>query len=196
MKNFIGVLVIIVLVGAAYLIYSSAKVGILQKSLASKESPIVGLVQTPPPAVSAGEVHSADGSMNLVMKKVVTGESAAYSFYVTGNSIQNLLIFSKTITNGEMSIPGNSWSPDNKFLFIKGKEGTVSSYLVFKANGESFTDGNKYLDVAALYNDKKMDYVLKDVTGWDAPGLLHVFTNGPSYWFELASKAFLQLATK
>jgi len=183
------------MLGVAYLIYSSTKVGILQKSLASKE-PIVGLVQTPTPAVSQGEVHSPDGSMNLVMKKVVTGESAAYSFYVTGNSAQNLLIFSKTITNGEMSIPGNSWSPDNKYLFIKGKEGTVSNYLVFKANGENFADGNKYVDVAALYAQKKMDSVLTDVTGWDAPGLLHVFTTGPSFWFELGSNAFLQLANK
>ena len=100
-----------------------------------------------------------------------------------------------------MMLPANSWSPDNKYVFVQKKENGIIDSFVLKASGEPFVKTEQYLDVRALFEQHKTKYTLKDATGWDAPELLHITTvngseKGPSYWFEIPSKAFLQLATR
>lgn len=192
------ILIVVGVIGTAYVTYSSKKIGVLQKSLASKE-PAVTKTPIPslhPTATVVTEVHSADGSMNLLMKKVSNEGSSSYSFFVTGGELNDLLIFSKTLTTGEMSVPLNSWAPDNKHFFIIENNDVLDNYLVFKSTGEAFADGTVYIDFKSHYALKMKEFTLRDVTGWDAPDLLHVRTSGPAYWFELGSNAFYRLVQR
>lgn len=158
---------------------------------------------TPTP-IQDKEVHSADGKMNLVMVQDKKDGVKTYTFIASDLSGKNKkTLFSKTVeASASMLLSPNSWSPNNKYVFLQEKEGESIKTFVFKASGEPFTNGLQYLDVRALFEEHKTKYTLKDATGWDAPELLHVTTmldantKGPSYWFEIPSKAFLQLATR
>lgn len=143
------------------------------------------------------EVGSADGSMKLKMfiTKSSSG-SATYSFSTTNQTGKTLPFFEKTTKFEEtMSLPANSWSPNNKYFFIEDKNGYLTDYLVFKASGESFMAEEKYLNATVLFNQKVKDYNLKSITGWDDPVLMSVRTvNGPHFWFDITTQSFIQLA--
>lgn len=177
---------------------------VIFKADISKE-PHLGLVSTPTPTptpvppdtVATSEVRSPDGTMKLTMQKTQKGDGpTSYSFFVSSDDVGSLEIYSKTLTTGEMSIPLNSWAPDNKHLFIIENNGAGDNYLIFKASGDNFADGARFIDFMSHYSAKMTQYALKDVTGWDAPDLLHVRTDGPAYWFELGSNAFYRLVQR
>lgn len=150
------------------------------------------------PITTTNEVHSPDGEMNLIMEKVTEGEVSKYSFFVSGIPTNDRkLFFEKTLLTGfVMQISPNAWSPDNKYLFLKQSGADSVSYFVFNASGEVFSDEEQYIDVAPLFATRNTGYILSDITGWDSETLLHVFTNGPSYWFEVPSKSIIQLASR
>lgn len=143
------------------------------------------------------EVRSLEGTLKLVMtRKENSDETATYSFTTSDASNKKTLIFGKTVGKGEMMLPAhNSWSPNDKYVFIEDIKGSLVDYLLFKANGESFASGEKYLNVTALFNQKVKNYNLKAITGWDDPVLMHVITvNGPLFWFDVTTQSFIQLA--
>ncbi len=143
------------------------------------------------------ETRSPDGSMKLTMQKTKnTDSSTIYSFIVAGPQTPSVEIYTKTLTAGAMSVPLNAWAPDNKHFFIAEDDGVLENYLVFKATGQAFEEGAPYIDFRAHYNKKMTEFSLRDVTGWDAPDLLHVRTSGPAYWFELGSNAFYRLVQR
>lgn len=142
------------------------------------------------------QVDSPDGSMMLIMKRDKDSNGASvYSFTVKDGSGRELPIFEKTVKFGEtMDLPQNSWSPNNKYLFIKDNNGYKTDYLVFKADGGSFPAGEKYLNATALFDQKVKNYNLKSMTGWDDPVLISVRTvDGPHFWFDLTTQSFIQL---
>lgn len=156
-------------------------------------------------ASSKSEVHSPDGTMKIVMNKTTTPQTLAnYTFTVSEISGTNgKIIFSTTLGEDQvMQISDNSWSPDNKYLFLKENDNGKLSFFVFKKTGETFADGSKYLDVVTLFEDKKFESKLSDITGWDSDILLHVFTlkdngtKGPSFWFDVEGKNFYTLGSR
>src|SRR5207247_774945 len=116
---------------------------------------------------------------------------------IAGNNSH--VILTKTISGGSMSIPGNSWSPNNKQVFVaqNGSDGTT--YYVLHADGTLFASGDASLDIKALWQEKKMQYTIRDATGWAAYNLVIVYTSkddgtpGPAFWFVTDTKGFLQL---
>lgn len=150
------------------------------------------------------EVHSPDGKMNLIMEKVINNETSAYSFFVLEISTPSRkLILEKTVPAGSIiEMSPNAWSPDNKYVFIGEISPSYRKYLVFNASAEPFSSGEQYIDVVPSFVAKETDYILSEITGWDSPTLLHVYTTtndgarGPSYWFEVPSKAIIQLASR
>jgi hypothetical protein len=149
------------------------------------------------------EVLSPDGSMKVIMQKEVKNNANIYSFSVaevSGNN-EHPLFTKTTDISGVMSVPGNSWSPDNKYVFIQDTEGSDVHVLVFKASGESFNTDEQYFDVPDLFAKRETGYTFEEVTGWASGTLLYVRTSGedsakgPWYWFEIPSKAFIRLAS-
>ena len=139
------------------------------------------------------------------MEKTAIGDNTAYSFLVeeTSEGSKKNSIFSKTVLAGTlMEVSPNAWSPDNKYFFITEKSSGSVNYFVFKASGESFSEGEQYIDVAPKFVAKNTGYTLSEITGWDSETLLHIYTKkedesrGLSFWFEIPSKAIIQLASR
>ena len=145
---------------------------------------------------------SPDGTKNLKMKKIPDSDgSFAFVFTVMdGSGANEYALYTAKVQNPDnLSIPFNTWSPDNKYLYIQKND---NGALVFKATGEPITDGQTYFDVEEIFTGKVKNVTPKIVTGWASLTLLIVNTvkedksKGPSYWFEVPSKAIFQLSSQ
>lgn len=186
---------------------SGTSIFILNKfSRAESVLPVPTLTPTPAKdAVYKSKVHSADGTMKIVLEKKIQSKFLT-NYKLTASDIsgeKEVVILSTTLSeNKEIQIPRNSWSPDNKYLFIKENEEGKLSFFVFRSTKELFPDGKEFIDVLPLFDNKKYELRLSDITGWDSNTLLHVFTQkldgskGPSFWFDVESKSFYQLGSR
>lgn len=148
------------------------------------------------------EVHSPDGTMKIVLDKVFKSQTSINHIVTVSKTTgtDKKVILTKTFgENRTIQLPQNSFSPDNKYIFLKEKDKDMFSFYVYKASGELFTDGKEYVEVIPLFEDKKYGLKLSDITGWDSNTLLHIFTEkensaqGPSFWFDTENYAFYQL---
>lgn len=196
---FLSTLVLVILAAGVFLAVNFRGNTNMQ-SIASPLKPPQNLLTPTPTAVAQDtQVISPDGNKKLMIKNI----SNTYSFYVasvSGNKGQPF--FTKTVNQAEsITIPGNSWSPDNAYAFVQENDKNSLDYLVFRASGERFSNGQQYLDVPSLFSQRNTDYIVKEVTGWAAPGLLIVNTAkndntiGPSFWLDMSNQSFIQLAT-
>lgn len=161
-----------------------------------------------PPALAevreeVGSQISSDGNMNLTMKTIISpaNNTKTYTFYTSdGEDNNKQLVFSKILdTTSSMTIPFNTWSPDNKHFFIVERGTAEDKVFVFNAGGEPFEGGQKYLDLTDPYKKSGNTNKFEEATGWAAPGLVIFNTTtpdgvrGPSFWFEVPSRAIIQL---
>ena len=159
---------------------------------------------TPPPAplTAIATVTNSDASHKLTMKSTRYRDRSDYAFYVARGDVSGAkLIFTQTLAGGDsMSLPRNSWSPDNQEVYLLRQSGSLTQYLVFQAGGENYNQGDKYLEITSLFAKANNRLRVRDVTGWDGYGLLHVETvksdgsRGPNFWFVTGTQQFLQLA--
>lgn len=156
---------------------------------------------TPIAKIDTASQISPDGTKKFVMESTHNANgTVTYIFTTTDASGNNQYrIYTTTVLGSDtLSIPFNTWSPDNKYVFIQ--KNNHEGYL-FKANGESMTTQEPYFDVATLFTSKIKNNVYDRTTGWASPTLLIVNTltpdntKGPSYWFEVPSKAIIQLSS-
>lgn len=159
----------------------------------NKQSPVASQAAPPNLPILAAEPQattqiSPDGKEALTMKKETSGDSTTYSF-----TTQKGFLFTKTVSKGvTFSIPFNTWSPDNKYVFVKEDAGSTVNYWVYP--GE--------INVTNFFVQKLPNFKLGDITGWASNTLLIVNTNnpdgseGPSFWFELPSKSFIRLSNR
>ena len=147
---------------------------------------------------------SPDGTKTLIMKKQEGKEQVIYSFYISSSSEPEKLIFTKSVDlSNALSVPFNTWSPDNAYVFIKETESGQDHYFVLSSVGKTFVNSSPYISVDEIFLQKYPDnFKLTDVTGWGSPTLLVVNTGteenkiGPSLWFEIPSQVFIQLSTR
>ena len=154
------------------------------------------------PKVETISQPSPNGKNYLVMKTTNNADkSRTVEFTTTDESGENIKEIFYTITNEaeKFKIPFNTWSPDNKYVFILKNENQA---LLFKANGEQVLQDQQYLDIKIIFEEKIKDDIYKEVTGWASNTLLivnSVKTDGSqsaSYWFEVPSKAIIQLSSR
>lgn len=137
------------------------------------------------------EVLSPDGKLTLITEKKTTGENVAHSFTIVNEDGSRFLLFSKTLPKtSEVSVPFNTFSPDNSSIFIIEND----NFHVY-----NISDGTS-INISDLFSQKLPELSLLDITGWAAPGLLIANTQNDegvkrSYWFEVPSQNFIQLAT-
>ncbi len=178
----------------AFLFFVQYKSGSQTSVPLEKESIVSGV--KPLSSLKSSSVLSGDGTMKATMKsQEELDETTDYSFSISKSSDKSSkLLYSKNIKKGNMDIPKNAWSPDNKYLFILDKE-EGDHYLVFKANGDPFANGDKFIDGTLLFKQKQSAFTLLDMTGWDGVGLVHTrAVNGAAFWFEVDTQNFVQLA--
>lgn len=144
---------------------------------------------------------SSDGAKKIAMKTTQnTDNTKTHELSTLDDSGKNQQPFlSKTLDNTKnIVVPFNAWSPDNKYFFIN----VGNDVMVFKASHAPFADGQTYLDVTNQFRLKNTGNVFNEATGWASETLIIINTTkqngtkGSSYWFEVPSKAVIQLATE
>lgn len=164
------------------------------------EQPIVLFRPTPTPIPREESSIDNTKKLRLQAERQPDGSTTYLLFAMDANGANQRLIFQKT-EPAETSLDlHNSWSPDGTYVFVKEKGPGGEKFFVLQSTGTPFGDGQTALDVGALFDARKTGYVFDKVTGWASGTLLILYTKteqgakGPSYWFELPSRAFLQLA--
>ncbi|MDO8620723.1 MAG: hypothetical protein Q7R31_00340 [Candidatus Levybacteria bacterium] len=193
-KIIVGSIVFLILAAISYKLYFAGQTSISQNQI----------LRPYPSQVQPLAVHSGDGTAQLIMRKASQKDgSVLYSFFTANASgkIERTLFTKNIPTSDAMVIPANTWSPDNKYVFLRENNSNSFSIFVFKASGETFSNKEQYLDLTSLFDQRNLPYAVADVTGWDSETLLHMHTTakeknsrGPSYWFDVTDRALLQLA--
>lgn len=172
----------------------------LASSMPSRQAPAEVIA----PKVTLSSQISPDGTKKLIMKATENQDNTTtYEFSTFAEKdADETLVFTKTLDSSKnMTIPFNAWSPDNKYFFIQENSGDNKSIFVFKATGESFSDTEKYFDAAEIFKQKNTGNNFDEATGWASETLIIINTKkedgakGFSYWFEVPSKAIIQLST-
>lgn len=197
--------VFLVLLGIAVTVYTQmrttqpAKAANIQKN---SPSPVPSAV---PKSLKTQEsdVHSSNADKKFVLRATPGQDgTTTYTFTVADLAGTNAhVLFTKTLGPGAvMSLPWNAWDPTDTYVFIGEKVGSALNYYVFKSSGEPFANGDKFIDVGAVWTEKKIGFSIRDATGWASGTLLIIYTSkddgakGPAFWFEIPSTAIIQLA--
>lgn len=167
---------------------------IFNKDYSSTQSKSV--VEASTPSIESSSQPSPDGLWKVLMTTTpLASGSAQYIFSTVDKSNIQQEIYSH-ITNEKYMIPFNAWSPDDKYVFIQKDTGEA---YVFTRSGDPITSLESFLDVKAIFNQTERKDIYDHVTGWASPSLLIINTmtdngeKGSSYWFEVPSKAIIQL---
>lgn len=149
------------------------------------------------PISRIAEVKSGDGSVKLVsVIEEIDRQTTKYSLSVWRGNKKMGELWQTTMSEEKLTLPFNSWSPDNKQLFIR----VGQDYYVFKADGKNFGNGKLYLKVAEAWAETKNANSIDHVSGWAGDDLLVVYTNRPGgemgskYWFVTTTAKFMPLA--
>ena len=161
--------------------------------------------ETVAPKITISSQISPDGSKKLIMRITQDNDNTiTYDFSTANeNGTNEKLIFTEVLdSQRNMTIPFNAWSPDNQYFFVQENSGSNKDIFVFKASGESFADAQIYLDGNNLFKEANTGNNFSEATGWASESLI-IFntikqdnTKGPSYWFEVPSRAIIQLSTE
>lgn len=172
------------------------------------KEPVVEIPSYSPPTVMAEPletvtVDSPDGKMSLTMKTEKGQETDVYTFSAAGKDNALKEIYKRSVPVGTVvSIPFNTFSPDNKYLLLKEEALGQASHFVLKTSGESFDQDLEVAEVTAPFLAKYEKYDIRDVTGWGGLNLVVINTDkksggtGPSFWFDVSSRSFIQLSSR
>ena len=172
--------------------------------------PVVESIQEPTPTAAPSPITSTveqptpDGRKKLRMTTVTTGDTEkTYTFTVIDTETNEEKIVYKTVTSKDESInvPFNTWSPDNKYFFVKLVTSAGTDSLVFRGDGAPITESEQLINSTAIFRAQITNNKYQDTTGWASETLLIINTTTPtdsvqSYWFEVPSKAIIPLATQ
>jgi len=155
---------------------------------------------SPEPILSA---ISADGEVILEMKQVKGAETITWT--LTANQAEEVaktIWWQVLLQDMTMSIPFNTVSPDNKYLFLKQTGSDKTRYLVLTVSGEPIMPESQTVEFAEQFESKYPEYMITEVTGWGGINLIVFNTDkvgggiGPSFWYEVPSGAFIRLSNR
>lgn len=197
--------IILIIVISSFLVWESNQNSKMQLSTASPintSHKTVALAPNPVLKVDTVSEMSPDGTKKLTMKTTHNPDGTLAYLFTSSDQLgaNEAQVYTTRLKPPQsISIPFNAWSPDNRYLFIQKENGDA---LVFKATGEEIVPGQKYFDVGDLFLASSKKDIYQETTGWASPTLLIVNTTtqnntkGSSYWFEVPSKAIIQLASE
>lgn len=147
---------------------------------------------------------SPDGRKKLTMTATPVKTGTTYTFNVSdgsGDNNQQLYTISLPVTE-TMSIPYNTFSPDNKYLFVSHttKDGTEA--WIFQTDGTPIATDTTYFNAKAIFDSRQTGNTYQEATGWASETLVIINTTrsdgskSTSYWLEIPSKALIPLSTE
>lgn len=149
-------------------------------------------------------ILAPDGSMTLIVKNKRSGEDTInQKFSIMSEDDQTVEIYSSDSLKDQLvSVPYNTFSPDNKFIFLKTITPSGNEYIVMRTDGKFILEESKTVAVIESFNQKFQNLVVTDVTGWGGKNLIVVNTDlkeqgvGPSFWFDVSNLSFIRLASR
>jgi hypothetical protein len=147
---------------------------------------------------------SPDGARKLTMTVTTNKDLTRTYTFVTSDSdgTNQQMIYAITYAADSMSIPFNTWSPDNKYIFIMHVTSSGTEALIMRADGQPLTDTESNFNATTIFNAKNTGNAYQETTGWASYALLIINTKlpdgskGPSYWLEIPSKTIIQLSSQ
>jgi len=166
------------------------------------QAPIPTNSNLPKPQISTQ--ISPDGTKLLTMTRVANQNTTkTYTFTTSGlDSSNQHQIYSVTYGVDSMTIPFNTWSPDDNYVFINHLSSVGNEALVFKADGTPISSTDNFFNATQIFSSKITDNLYMETTGWASPTLLIINskkqdgTKSTSYWLEIPSKAVIPLASQ
>ncbi len=165
------------------------------------QSQILSPVPTPQEVVSQ---VTPDGTKKITMTTITNKDlSHVYTFAISNDTDtdKRTLYTIKLPATESMTVPFNTWSPDNIYVFLEHHFSDHTEALLFRADGQQIRDSESSLNVTDIYNARQTGNPYQETTGWASQTLLIVNTKladgskGPSYWVEVPSKAVIPLST-
>ena len=160
---------------------------------------------TPNPRIGTFSQISPDGSKTLINEVSASSSGELTSNLIVRENETNyqIKIYQEILNeNSKITMPFNTWSPDNKYFFVIKENGNFRQYTVFAANDNGIKS-EPFLDLSSDFLEKGFSYNLQDVTGWASPTLLVLRTKdegsnkpGPSYWYEITTRRFYKLSSQ
>ncbi len=158
--------------------------------------------EIPLPESKVSEI-SSDGSKKVILKTRQNKDetkSVKLSTEDSGGGEQQVIFDITLEKDKSIIIPYNTWSPDNKYFFIRENTSAGTEIMVFNAKGEPFASGETYLDLTGLFRKQEAGNNFSEATGWASETLIIVNAATKdntkiSYWFEVPDKAVMQLST-
>lgn len=156
------------------------------------------------PKVTETSQISPDGEKFVIMTATENSDGITAYQISTENAdgTNKIQVYTQNLdSTRNMSVPYNTWSPDDKYFFVQENFGKDKRILVFQATGEPFSQEEPYLDAASIFKAKETGNIFDEATGWASETLIIINTvkkdgsKGYSYWFEVPSKAVIQLST-
>lgn len=196
-KLVVGIAVIAVGVAAIFVV-----------SMPKSKPPIIpafaSVISTPSPTPSAtNTVLAPNGLMTLTVKNEKTASGVNYTISATNKDSSPIQIYSKTEPTGSsLLVPDNTFSPDNKYIFLKETTPTQTYYYALSTDGKPLTKDSQAIEITSLFYAKYTDFKITDMTGWGGITLIVINTNnsdgkiGPSFWFEVPTQAFIRLSNR
>jgi hypothetical protein len=194
-------LLIIILVAIAGLLAANVFLNKSKNLSISQSQQPQSVPQTEIPPVEASQlisVDSPDGTQTISMKTSKNSGMTTYSFTIGGKEV-----FTDTVDPSiSFLIPENTFSPDNKYVFLKETGNAGSSFFALTASGDSSTQNDQTANITSLFAAKYPNLKIEDATGWGGIDLIVFNTlnadgsRGPSFWFEMPSHAIIQLANR
>lgn len=189
----------------AYYAHNASKQPLSIPVLAPLTTPTPSPTLAPKPAVATFSQLSPDGTKKVDMTVTTeTSGNKTYRFTVAdANGDNPQLIYSTTLPSNEsMSIPYNTFSPDDRYVFLNHSINDASEAWIFRADGNPVSGQTEYDNATALFKTKINPTIAQTATGWASDTLLVILTynqdgsEGTSYWFEVPSTAIIPLATQ
>ena len=147
---------------------------------------------------------SPDGAKQLTMTVTTSKDLTKTYTFVTSDAdgSNQQTIYTSPDTTDSLSIPFNTWSPDDKYLFLTYTASSSAEALVMRADGKPLTDTEPTFNAKTIFDAKNTGNTYQETTGWASETLLIINTTvsdgskGPSYWLEIPSLAIIQLSTQ
>lgn len=175
---------------------SNAALPVQTVPLTPTATPTVAFV----PTTTTTSQISSDGTKKVVVQATSNKDrSNTYTAAVDDGPT----IFTTTLAPDEsLTIPFNTWSSNNNYFFLHEQTKSGQKILVFQATGESFANGEQYLDLTKIFEERATSDIFDQATGWAEGNLIVINTKhsdntqGASYWFEVPNGTLIQLSTK
>lgn len=191
---------------ALLLVISLAVVGgLMFWQLKPQPVPIKAITE-PSPSPNPEQIifaNSSDGKINLEMKQEKGASAITWTLTARQGEEAAKTIWWQSLPNETtISIPFNTVSPDNKYMFLKLAGPDKIRYFVLTTSGKPLVSGAQTVEFSELFEAKYPEYIISEVTGWGGTNLIVFNTDkvsggiGPSFWFDLSGKSFIQLSNR